>query len=81
MEGRAGFLNKLNGLVDLAKAKGYQITIEEVRKNIIERDMLQKKAGYYDLHEISQVIDVTDCKSVKESTDKVLEALDLSILI
>ena len=35
----------------------------------------------HDLHEISQVIDVTDCKSVKESTDKVLEALDLSILI
>ena len=58
-----------------------EITIEEVRKNIIERDMLQKKAGYYDLHEISQVIDVTDCKSVKESTDRVLEALDLSILI
>ena len=31
MEGRAEFLNKLSGLVDLAKEKGYQITIEEVK--------------------------------------------------
>lgn len=58
-----------------------EITVEDVRKNIVERDMLQKRVGYYDLHEISQVIDVTECKSVKESTDKVLEALDLNILV
>lgn len=58
-----------------------EITVEDVRKNIIERDILQKRAGYYDLHEISQVIDVTECKSVKESTDKVREALDLNILV
>ena len=58
-----------------------EITVEDVRKNIIERDMLQKRAGYYDLHEISQVIDVTKCKSIKESTDKVLDALDLNILV
>ena len=58
-----------------------EITLEEVRKNIVERDMLQKRAGYYDLHEISQVIDVTECKSVKESTDLVLKELDLNILV
>lgn len=57
------------------------IPLEEVRKNIIERDMLQKRAGYYDLHEISQVIDVTECKDVKESTNLVLKELDLNILV
>ena len=56
-------------------------SLEEVRKNIVERDMLQKRAGYYDLHEISQVIDVTECKSVKESTDLVLKELELNILV
>ena len=64
------------------KHKQYpESTLGEVRKNIIERDMLQKRAGYYDLHEISQIIDVTECKSVKESTDKVLSVLDLNILV
>lgn len=56
-----------------------EIAAEDVRKNIIERDVLQKKAGYYDLEDKTEVIDVTECASVKESTDKVLEALDLKI--
>jgi cytidylate kinase len=48
---------------------------DEVRANIIKRDELQKEVGYYDLSEKTKVIDVTDCKNIEESTDKVLETL------
>ena len=34
---------------------------------------LQKIAGFYKIHPNTIQIDVTDCKSVEESTDKVLE--------
>lgn len=50
-------------------------TEDEIRKNIILRDELQEKAGYYDLDEKSIVIDVTSCNSVEESTNKVMEIL------
>ena len=50
---------------------------EAIKENIIERDALQEKAGFYDLDPKSIVIDVTDCKSVKESTEKVLEKIKL----
>lgn len=53
--------------------------LEKVKENIIKRDELQEKAGYYDLSEITKVIDVTDCKSVDESTDKVLEILNIPL--
>ena len=56
-------------------------TLEEVRENIIKRDELQKEVGYYDLYEITKVIDVTDCKSAEESTDKVLEVLNVPLQV
>lgn len=56
-------------------------TLEEVRENIIKRDELQKEVGYYDLSSITKVIDVTDCKSVMESTDKVMDVLNLALEI
>ncbi len=55
--------------------------IDEIRNNIIKRDELQKQAGYYDLNEKTIVIDVTDCKSVEESTEKVLKKIRLKELI
>lgn len=56
-------------------------TLEEVRENILKRDKLQKEVGYYELSPITKVIDVTDCKSVKESTDKVMDTLNLALEI
>ena len=44
-----------------------------VRKNIILRDILQRIAGFYKIHKNTIKIDVTCCKSVEESTSKVLE--------
>lgn len=51
--------------------------IKEVRNNIIERDRLQKEAGFYDYSDITEEIDVTDCKSVLESTSLVLDKINL----
>ena len=53
--------------------------LEEIRENIVKRDELQEKAGYYNLSKITKVIDVTDCKSIEESTDKVLEILNIPL--
>ncbi len=50
---------------------------EEVRKNIIKRDELQEKAGFYKLHNKTIEIDVTDCKTVEESTNKLLKKIKL----
>ena len=50
---------------------GDNADLEELRDHIFKRDELQKKAGFYDLSEKTIEIDVTDCKSIEESTDKV----------
>ena len=49
----------------------------EVKENIKKRDRLQKLAGFYKIYPNTIKIDVTDCKSVKESTNKVLEKLNM----
>ena len=54
-----------------------EVQKEEVRENIIKRDELQEKAGFYKLHNKTIKIDVTDCKTVEESTNKVLEKIKL----
>lgn len=51
-------------------------TEDEIRENIIKRDELQEKAGFYEYSSITTKIDVTDCKSVSESTQKVLSYID-----
>ena len=38
-----------------------------------ERDKLQEKSGYYKIYPQTKIIDVTECKSVKESAKKILE--------
>lgn len=53
---------------------------EEVKKNIIKRDELQENAGFYKLSPNTITIDVTDCKSVEESTNKVIEKIRIPSL-
>lgn len=52
-----------------------EVSKEEVRNNIIKRDELQEKAGFYNMHEKTIKIDVTECKTVEEETNKVLEII------
>ena len=49
--------------------------IKEVRNNIKKRDFLQKLAGFYKIHSNTIKIDVTECKTAEESTDKVLKII------
>ena len=51
----------------------------EIRENITKRDELQKQAGFYDYSEITIEVDVTNCKTVEESTDLVLSKIKLPI--
>ncbi len=50
---------------------------KEVKRNIVTRDRLQKLAGFYKIYPNTIKIDVTDCKSVEESTNKVIEHIKL----
>lgn len=50
-----------------------------IKRNIKLRDGLQKMAGFYKIYPNTIKIDVTDCKSVEESTDKVLENINFKI--
>ena len=46
---------------------------EKIKKNIIKRDELQEKAGYYKKYNNTIEVDVTECKNAGMSVDKVLQ--------
>lgn len=52
-------------------------TFEEIKNNISIRDKLQKEAGFYEYSDITIEVDVTDCKTVEESSKKVLDFIKL----
>ena len=54
-----------------------EVDIEELVNHIAKRDELQKQAGFYELSDNTICIDVTDCKTVEESTQKVLNHIKL----
>ena len=54
-----------------------KVSKEEIRQNILLRDELQEKSGYYKKYDKTIVVDVTECKSVEESTQKILEYIKL----
>ena len=51
------------------------ISEEEVRQNIIKRDELQEKSGFYKQYENTILIDVTDCKTPEEGANEVLKKI------
>ncbi len=52
---------------------GENANANEIRENIKNRDELQKQAGYYKIYNNTIQIDITDCKTIEESTNKVLK--------
>ena len=64
-----------------ASQYGENANLEELREHIMLRDKLQKKAGFYDLNEKTIEIDVTECKNVKESTDKLLKYINRETIL
>lgn len=55
--------------------------INDVRDNIIKRDKLQEEAGFYEYSPITIEIDVTNCKSIEESTTAVMEKIKMPEMI
>ena len=58
-----------------------EIPKEQIREMIQIRDELQKKSGYYKIYPQTKIIDVTNCKSAKESEKLVLENMKEPIKI
>lgn len=53
-----------------------KVDLEELKQNIVTRDELQENAGFYKKYDKTIVVDVTNCKNVMESTQKVLEQIN-----
>ena len=53
-----------------------QIDLEELKRHIMERDNLQEKAGFYKIYPNTIEVDVTNCRTVEESTNKVCEYIE-----
>ena len=60
------------------KASQYneKIDINELKEHILKRDKLQEETGFYKIYPNTIVVDVTDCKSAKESCNKVYEYIN-----
>lgn len=54
-----------------------KVSEKDVMENIVKRDELQKKSGFYEYSPITIEIDVTDCKNVQESAEKILQKIKL----
>ena len=53
--------------------KAKQYGEDELKDNILKRDELQEKSGYYQIYDNTIVVDVSDSKSIEESTKMVAE--------
>ena len=58
-----------------------EIPKEQIKEMIQIRDELQEKSGYYKIYPQTKIIDVTNCKSAKESEKLVLENMKEAIKI
>jgi len=46
---------------------------QKVRQNIIKRDEIQEKAGYYQIYDNTIKVDVTNCKNIEEGANEVFK--------
>ena len=53
-----------------------KVDLSELREHIIKRDELQEKSGFYKIYSKTIKVDITDCKTVKESTNKICEFIE-----
>lgn len=53
-----------------------EVDLEELKNHIIKRDELQEKSGFYKVYPKTIKVDVTDCKNIEESTNKICEYIE-----
>lgn len=54
---------------------------EEIKQMIEKRDELQKKSGYYKIYDNTYVIDVTNCKTSKQASQKLLQHIKIRAVV
>lgn len=54
-----------------------KVDLAELKQNIVTRDTLQEKAGFYKKYDKTIVVDVTDCKTIEDSVNNVLKYIEL----
>lgn len=54
-----------------------EIEKHKIREMIEQRDKLQEKAGYYKIYPQTQIIDVTECKTIEEGAEKVFQNIEV----
>lgn len=54
-----------------------KVSEEEIKQNILKRDGLQESAGFYKKYEQTIEVDVTNCKTVEDSANKVLKYISI----
>lgn len=54
-----------------------KVNEEEVKQNILKRDEIQEKSGFYNQYEKTILLDVTDCKTIEKGASKVLDCINL----
>ncbi len=52
---------------------GGNVNLDELKQHIIKRDELQEKSGFYKEYSNTIKVDVTECKTVTESANKIYE--------
>lgn len=61
---------------------GENVNLDELRNHIETRDALQEKSGFYKIYDKTIKVDVTDCKTIEESTNKVCDYIkELKVLL
>lgn len=53
--------------------------LKKLKENIEKRDKLQEDSGYYKIYDITNVIDVTNCKTIEEGAKLVLDKISLPL--
>lgn len=66
-------------LNERVKRKSIQYNSEEkiIKEHIEKRDSLQKESGFYKIYDNTIVIDTTNCKNIKEATEKLTTYIKL----
>lgn len=58
-----------------------KMSLEELREHIIKRDKLQKDTGFYELSDKTIELNVTKCKSARESAEMLMQYVKIPVHI
>ncbi len=58
-----------------------EISKQELKDLIEQRDKLQENSGYYKIYENTEIIDVTKCTSIEEASKKVVDKIKQGALV